>query len=461
MYCEWQNRHSETDIHRMELKRAAEGGAVLNTSYVLAKVVQALGNIQTTTTSSTRNMGSSIFAFGSQIATSGNLVAGQSQHSSERGSVIAVSPHQPRSRAVSGYNKTLTVPLSDGTSNGGDWAWNGKRRSMVNERKYSDVHFITGSGGDSENSSVSLNIEDEGKPVVHSSVNESFLSKINPFKKKSSDEEEILKDISDLDTFNYGIRKSSLRRDSKASLVKQMRRQSTLQTIDSEENILENTTIADLIRALAVAHTQEVLEPNSTLEDIPTIMPTKPEKGGGGRRSSMFPIRRNESFHAKAKRRQSLNPQPIPENFLMKYESLFGLMDSPTDEKVDHTFSEEYLLTYDSPFGLMDTPLERELNTVAKPPSEVHRKFSLFPSSLLGGETSGRSMFSRRASQQTSSVASDGVQPASLLAAKNISWQSQIKESSSNASDGSASPKEKNDTERSQSRASRHSMELK
>lgn len=452
MHCEWQTGHSETDVNRMELKRATAGGAVLNTSYVLAKVVQALGNIQTTTTSSTRNMGSSIFALGSQIATSGNLVAGRSLHDSEHGSVIAVSPHQPRSRAVSGYHTTLTVPLSDGTSNG-DWAWNGKRRSMVNERKYTDVHFITGSGGDSENSSVSLNIEHDGKPVVHSSVNESFLSKINPFKKKSSDEEEILKDVSDSDIFNYGVRKSSLRRDSKTSLVKQMRRQSTLPTIDSEENILENTTIADLIRALAVAHTQEVLEPNSTLEDIPTLMPTK-VADKGGRRSSMFPIRRNESFHAKAKRRQSYNPQPVPENFLMKYESLFGLMDSPSEEKLGHTFSEDYLLTFDSPFGLMDTPLERELKSVAQPPKEVHRKFSLFPSSLLGGETSGRSLFSRRASQQTTSVANaafDGVQPASLLTAKNISWQSQIKESSSNVSDESASAKEKKDAERSQS----------
>lgn len=467
MYCEWRILHSDTDINHMELKRTIDDGAVINTSYVLAKVVEALGNIQTTTSSSTRNIGSSLFAFGSQIDLE------NSQHTSQHGSIAAISPLHPRSRAVSGYQASLTIPLSDGTSNGGDWAWNGGRKSSVHydsrarrsTGKYVDVHFITGRG-DSENSSVSLNIDDDGrKSVVQSSVNESFLSKINPFKKKNSDEEEILKDVCDSDKINYGVRKSSIRRDSKVSLVKQsMRRQSTLPKIESEENILENTTIADLIRALAVAHTQEALEPNSTLDDIPTMIPTNNTKRNQ-RRSSMFPINRNESFHNKAKRRQSLNPEPIPESYLLKYESLFGLMDSPTTDKETHTFSEDYLLNYDSPFGLMDTPLERKLSTVPKPPGEMQRKFSLFPTSLLGGggggggESSVKSLFSRRSSQQCGGVggmmADGNNQPSSIMTAKNIKWNQELKESSNDGSETSSTPELKSNL-----RKSRHSMDL-
>lgn len=456
MYCEWKVRHSDTDINHMELKRTIDDGAVINTSYVLAKVVEALGNIQTTTSSSTRNIGSSLFAFGSQIGS----VA--SEHASQQGSIAAISPLHPRSRAVSGYQASLTIPLSDGQSNGGDWQWNGVRKSSIHydgrkqrrsTGKYVDVHFITGRG-DSENSSVSLNIEDDSrKSVVQSSVNESFLSKINPFKKKNSDEEEILGDICDSEKINFGVRKLSIRRDSKVSLVKQsMRRQSTLPKIESEENILENTTIADLIRAIAVAHTQEALEPNSTLDDIPTIIPTNKRNQ---RRSSMFPIHRNESFHSKAKRRQSLNPEPVPENFLLKYESLFGLMDSPTPETETHTFSEDYLLKYDSPFGLMDTPLERKLSTVPKPPSEMQRKFSLFPTSLLGGETSVKSLFSRRSSQQCGGAGTDlNNQPSSIMTSKNISWNQELKESSNDGSETSQ-PELKSNL-----RKSRHSMDM-
>lgn len=395
------NRHSDTDLTKIDKRRTFErvDSNLFNDGSVLARVVQALSTMGTLEEDmNIRNMNGFHGFSDSQILSEEHLTSGSNS---------PTPPVKPRIRAISDFQ----TPYQNQWQNSQDyeWTWNGTNaqinelRKMRSKLKDNDQDLLkaavlqrnmsNGSG------SHAINIDD----TISSIENQSFLSKINPFKKPSV----ILDAGFYLDSTAHG-------RDSRASQHQQYLtatnkgRSNILQLPDSpdisglrkrrntfaptdmadqeprktintntrrrpsifevpnnqDQNLLETTTIADLIRAIGAAHTMEqypssmhnnnLMAPLGATRhpvkvqnqsrrpsafpndfDMPLFLPprmSKPSVSGvnSSRRASHCPISYNEfmqnSLHG---RRQSLMPG-------------FGKNLAPSDQRSPSPFTSKH-----------------------------------------------------------------------------------------------------------------------
>lgn len=309
LHAEAINRvQSDGDINRLDRLRPFDPRSPpAQPTELLARVFTALGTIKAVddevqSMTNTINGGVQGFSDSQILASEHKSNSRWSLFSSDNG--LAVPPTRGRSRAVS--DCIVPNPLLLQHSNNNEWTWNGTnaqieefmRMRKLNKKKSEDLYRASFALPRNDMSYV-VNIQDDvSSPLaVSPATSPSLLQRLNPFKKRNDSRKMSLSpDRSEVQ--NY-LNKTSVGRESRAVFgAGPMRRPSVFSILsnaeESDANVLENTTIADLIRALEVVHTQA-----QTGAEAPLLQ-------------NLFedPIRNNASNHTSTSQ-QSPNPLPM------------------------------------------------------------------------------------------------------------------------------------------------------
>lgn len=276
--------HSESDLSRIDRKRTFdESNPLSRPTDILAQVVTALGaiNISSDDEESDSEMEGGIHGFSdSQILASEKTGSGWSLSYSD-GST-AVPPWKERTRAASDFR--APVHLYDNDEHKWTWSANNSQikefmrlRKINNKKKDTDLYRASFAYPKPQlnGHSVTINVIEPGGTVEPISpggtTNKSLFNILNPFKKRSPDDRRLSLSPDQAEIQRY-LDRTNVGRNTRKSISRKSvapkqflttpakRRASTFSTLSTaDENsaeILENTTIADLIRALEVAHTR-------------------------------------------------------------------------------------------------------------------------------------------------------------------------------------------------------------
>lgn len=277
---------------------------------LLARVFTALGTIKAVddevqSMTNTINGGVHGFSDSQILASEHKRNSHWSLFSSDNG--LAVPPPRGRSRAVSDCLVPNPNLLLD-QSNTNEWTWNGTnaqieefmRMRKLNKKKSEDLYRASFALPRNDMPYV-VNIQDDVfSPSAASAPasSPSMLQRLNPFKKRNNDSRKMSLSPDRAEVQNY-LNQTSAGRESRAVFgAGAIRRPSVFSILSNTEecdaNVLENTTIADLIRALEVVHTQA-----QTSAEAPLLQ-------------NLFedPIRNNASNQTSTSQ-QSPNPLPM------------------------------------------------------------------------------------------------------------------------------------------------------
>lgn len=288
---------SEGDLSRIDKKKTFEGTETgVKTGDLLSRVVNALGSIRPTDED-----GQSVLELGadggvngfsdSQILASERTWSGWSLNQSD----VSFTNPPARRRAASDFR----IPMPDSYNDSYQSTWNGNNEQQLKrgKKKLSIVDMFT-QKLDSNNRSVTLNIPDTLQ-VPTEARNRSFISKINPFKARvlgpNGKRHSVAVGASQDPNPQIYLERTSRGRESRISLPRQYLaasargRSSVFSILEQPQNadnseLLEKTTIADLIRALEVMHTKaNITGENSLLgfgeipkRKIGTVTPPSP-----------------------------------------------------------------------------------------------------------------------------------------------------------------------------------------
>lgn len=250
-------RRSDTDLIRIDRQRTFDMAHVptIDTGDVLARVVQALGTIGMLD----RKEGSP--QMGIHGFSDSQILAEEGMTDSECPSP----PELPRHRAVS----TSITQETKSNEDQHEWTWSGTNEQIQELRKMrakmdrpNELFRQAVTGKSKQTHTINIEIT---PPISHTPPmpKKTFLSKIIPG--RLSPAEQNMANQLDLpqDARRY-LENSSRGRDSTNSLRRQYLNATSrgrpsifLTTETPDQNLLEKTTIADLIRALEVAHIQE------------------------------------------------------------------------------------------------------------------------------------------------------------------------------------------------------------
>ncbi len=295
---------SEGDLSRIDKKKTFEGADnALKTGDLLSRVVNALGSIRPTDED-----GQSVLELGVdggggvQGFSDGHILASERTWSGWSLAQSDGSYTNPpaRRRAASDFR----VPPPDSFNDSYESTWNGNNEQQMKEymkrgkKKFSIPEIFT-SKLDTNNRSVTLNIPDYTLQVPTEARNRSFISKINPFKARvmgqNGKRHSVAVGASQDPNPQIYLENTSRGRESRISLPRQYLaasargRQSVFSILEQPQNsdnseLLEKTTIADLIRALEVIHTKANVSSENQLlgfGDVPkrkvgTVTPPSP-----------------------------------------------------------------------------------------------------------------------------------------------------------------------------------------
>lgn len=335
---------SEGDLSRIDKKKTFAGAdTTLKTGDLLSRVVNALGAIRPTDED-----GQSVLELGidggvhglsdSQILADERTWSGWSLAQSD-GSYT----NPPRRRRAA---SDFRVPQTDNIIISNEWTWNANNDKQIKEymkssnKKFSIPEIFT-TKSDSNNRSVVLNIPDNLQ-VPTEARNRSFISKINPFKARVLGQNGKRHSVAVGQDTNPQIylQNTSRGRESRISLPRQYLaasargRNSVFSILEQPQNadnadLLEKTTIADLIRALEVVHTKANISSENSLlgfgevprRKVGTVTPPSPpnlthlQVPNNHRRGSLRPVPGYTAVFASQNnaRRKSLylNPESV------------------------------------------------------------------------------------------------------------------------------------------------------
>lgn len=261
-----QRVQSDSNLNRNKRSRAMDSRTTgIQADDLIARVFNALGNVKVAEEEihSISNLGFHGLS-DSQILSSENQNPRMSIPYSEPG--YAVPPLKTRGRAASDFRAPIKNQLFANKEH--EWTWCGDepqiaefmRIKKLNERKSKDLYrasfampppFI-------------INMDEpapQNTPISNGSP--SLLQRLNPFKRSATAGVPIILDPSCLDSEPNASHIPAASFSRKQSVNE--RRPSTFSIFSSTDensaNVLENTTIADLIRALETMHTQAVIGP--------------------------------------------------------------------------------------------------------------------------------------------------------------------------------------------------------
>ncbi len=273
------SRHSESDLCRINKTKTFQEKNELpfDTGDVLARVVRALGNI---TVDGDDNNDSETMLDNDTITSAMSIKSSEHEYS--------LPPEKPRLRAVSAYRKPSLIPPTESPHK---WTWNGTNAQIQEFRNMRHKLNIK------ENEIVptkylSCSVKIEEPPSVKSHHKLSPNNKHDQF---------LQKPIAGHHQKRYsiiGCQENLLpkRRPSRIGYLKPhqnstSRRPSILDIQENQvdKNLLETTTIADLIRVLETAHTLNNSSNDPALQELLGISPLMQSKRINNRRASMYP----------------------------------------------------------------------------------------------------------------------------------------------------------------------------
>lgn len=267
---------SDSDINKMDRNRMFDDS--MQPTELLARVFTALGNIKTADDAQSVATLNGINGFSdSQILSTEKHDSRWSIPFSESG--FSQPPPKLRCRAASDFRAPISDQLEIGNSH--DWTWSGSnpqidefmRLRKLNKKKSPDLYRAALALPKTDNP-VIVNVEDGASPI---SPTRTIFDRLNPFKKRD-DPRKMSLAPDHLDVNNY-LDQTAAGRRSRISLSPYQnitpiskRRPSTysMRSVadESSAEVLENTTIADLIRALEVMHTQAAAGDQPSLEHL-------------------------------------------------------------------------------------------------------------------------------------------------------------------------------------------------
>lgn len=279
--------HSDGDLNQVD--RQPTFDQLSPSSELLARVVTALGNIRAAEDDAQSILdmgimaGAGVHGFSdSQILASERMDESRGSLAFSDGSYVMPPTNRRRTRAASEFRAPATNELN-AEPDEHKWTWNGTnsqiqeflRLRQMNKRKPNNLYrasFALPKTGDS----VLVNIEPPSEFVSPAASNSpSLFSRWNPFKKLITD---TAKQSDKLDIDSY-LDHSAAGRHSRISLSPNQYLSSTSRgrtsnfsilsmNDDSNADVLEKTTIADLIRALEVIHTKAQAPDAPLLHDL-------------------------------------------------------------------------------------------------------------------------------------------------------------------------------------------------
>lgn len=210
---------------------------------------------------------------------------------------FALPPPRARGRAASEFRAPIPDELEYGGSH--DWTWSGNdqqieefmRLRRLNKRKEPDL-YRTALKLPKSNSSYTVNIDEASSGgIPRTERSQSIFDRLNPFKRRG-DAASRKQSLAQSDALQSYLEQTAAGRGSRMnasspppppssnhlqdpftpSMKRRMSTYSAFSTNDeSSANILENTTIGDLIRALEVMHTQAITGDDPILENLLTV----------------------------------------------------------------------------------------------------------------------------------------------------------------------------------------------
>ncbi|XP_052868546.1 open rectifier potassium channel protein 1 [Anopheles cruzii] len=276
-------RLSDTDLQRINREKTFGVQALVQPAELLARVVTALGNItaspdddQSILERASLNAGVNCFS-DSQILASERTWSGWSINGSDK-SAYLTAPPMMRPRAASDIGMQLHVPPEDAN----EWTWSGGDNSQIQQimqirqkvKQKDNLLRAALSKNAPYGSNLTINVPpmlaEEGKTV--STVNRGMLQRLNPFRKRSTATDKAPR--LDVEAGPGGLeaylsasikgRRSMFNLPTSSYLTTTSRgRASILSMPPQHEELLETTTIGDLLRALELVH-QEAVAPSNT-----------------------------------------------------------------------------------------------------------------------------------------------------------------------------------------------------
>lgn len=280
---------SDGDLSKFDGNRAFdESNLQLEPTELLARVFTALGNIKAAD-DEVQSL-AAMSGVGFHGLSDSQILASEKQHDSNwslqlSDSSFSAPPPKARGRAASDFRAPQPDQLEI-ANDSHDWTWNGSNQQIdefmrlrkLNKKKSPDLYraALTSPKVDVPNPLANMEEGISGQTGGRAS-SPSIFDRINPFKSRDySRKMSLTPDRSDIK--NY-LDSTSAGRNSRMSITPfsnatpaRRRRTSTYSMVSTTDggsaDVLENTTIADLIRALEVMHTQAVTGDGTTLDSL-------------------------------------------------------------------------------------------------------------------------------------------------------------------------------------------------
>lgn len=282
---------SDTDLRRINKERTFdENNQFTRPGDLLARVVTALNNIRTSDDDNQSVLDMAI-AGGVHGFSDSQILASEKTNSKlslaySDGS-YAIPPTHYRGRAASDFRAPMHDEMQDNDEH--KWTWSGNNSQIkefmrLRKRKSTDLYRAafgqTKVNKSKSSSSVVINITEPPVEAISPTVaNNSILNKLNLFKRSSTgDANKRLSLTPDrLDVQNY-LDRTAAGRESRISASTRQYLNATAKgrssnfsilsvNDDANAEVLERTTIADLIRALEVVHTKANMADTPLLQD--------------------------------------------------------------------------------------------------------------------------------------------------------------------------------------------------
>lgn len=282
--------HSESDLTNVNRMQSLNetGGAMNDPTELLTRVFTALGNIKAADDEAQSIAAMSCGAYNgfsdAQILSSEKT--NNSNWSIQYTDNSLTLPPPPRARARAASDVRAPTPEHLEFDGSHEWTWSGSnpqidefmRLRRLNKRKAPNL-YRTALTTPKSISSCAVNIDEpnmssltvEATPRTERSP--SIFDRLNPFKRRG-DAQSRKQSLAHSDALQNYLEQTVAGRGS--CINPTMKRRPSTHSVfstndDSSSNILENTTIADLIRALEVMHTQAVAGDDPMLENLLTL----------------------------------------------------------------------------------------------------------------------------------------------------------------------------------------------
>lgn len=309
---------SDGDLNKIDRNRPTdESNLQLQPTELLARVFTALGNIKA---ADDEVQSIAAMSGGFHGLSDSQILASEKQHDSNwslpfSDSSYAVPPPKARGRAASDFRAPIPDQLD--LNNSHDWTWSGNNQQIeefmrlrkLNKKKSPDLYRAALTSPKVENPIVSMEegMFAQATQPPDRARSSSIFGRFNPFKKRD-DSRKMSLTPDRLDVNSY-LDHTSAGRDSRISVppfsnnitpaVKRRTSTYSMMSITDEgsADVLENTTIADLLRALESMHTQAVTTGDASMLDNLFDNP-RPRLGSSSSMVRNSTIRSSSNQHA-------------------------------------------------------------------------------------------------------------------------------------------------------------------